>query len=256
MVYSVEEIELIRISALLTSKTLGMLAKEIKPGINTLYLDKLAKEFIYDNGGISAFLGLYDFPNTICISINEQVVHGIPKKNVYLYEGDIISIDCGVKMNGYCGDQAYTFEVGQINSKKKKLLQITKESLYLGIKECKKGHSIGHIGFAIQNNVEKYGYSIVREFVGHGIGRKIHENPQIPNYGKKGNGDLLKEGMVLAIEPMVNMGTDQIQFDKDGWTISTFDRQPSAHFEHNIAIINGKASLLSTFEYIYKSLIK
>lgn len=253
LIKTIEEINLIKKSALLVSKTLGILAKEIKPGINTLYLDNIAEEFIRDHGAIPAFLGLYDFPNTLCVSPNEHIIHGIPNK-IPLKEGDIISIDCGVLMNGYYGDQAYTFEVGNVDIQIKKLLEITKNSLYLGIKECKIGNNIGNIGFAIQNYVEKYGYSIVKEFVGHGLGKKMHEEPQIPNYGKKGKGQKIFEGMVLAIEPMVNQGTDEIIYNKDGWTISTLDSNPSSHYEHNIAIINGKASLLSTYKYIYKSL--
>lgn len=248
-----EEIELIKKSSLLVSKTLGILAKEIQPGINTLYLDNIAEQFIRDNGGIPAFLGLYNFPNTLCVSPNEQVVHGIPNK-IPLKEGDIISIDCGVLMNGYYGDQAYTFEVGDVNIEIKKLLKVTKKALYLGIKECKIGNHIGNIGFAIQNYVEKHGYSVVRELVGHGLGKMIHEDPQVPNYGKKGQGQKIFEGMVLAIEPMVNKGSNKIIQHKDGWTITTLDSSISSHYEHNIAIINGTPSLLSTFKYIYKSL--
>lgn len=250
---NIQEIELIKKSSLLVSKTLGMLAKEIKPGINPLYLDNIAEHFIRDHGGVPAFLGLYNFPNTLCISPNEQVVHGIPNKNP-LKDGDIVSIDCGVLMNGYYGDQAYTFEVGNINIEIKKLLEITKNSLYLGIKECKIGNSIGDIGYAIQNYIEKYNYSVVKELVGHGIGKMIHEEPQVPNYGKKGKGQKILEGMVLSIEPMINKGTDEVIHHKDGWTITTLDSNPSSHYEHNIAVINGKPSLLSTFKYIYESL--
>lgn len=253
IIKKIEEIELIKKSALLVSKTLGILAKEIKPGINTLYLDKIAEEFIRDNRAIPAFLGLYNFPNTLCVSPNAQVVHGIPNKKP-LEEGDIISIDCGVLMNGYYGDQAYTFEVGNVNSEIKNLLEVTKKSLYLGIKECKIGNRIGNIGFAIQNYVEKNGYNVVKELVGHGIGKVMHEDPQIPNYGEKGKGKKIVEGMVLSIEPMVNQGTDKIIHHKDGWTITTLDSNISSHYEHNIAIINGLPSLLSTFKYIYKSL--
>lgn len=248
-----DEISLIRESAQLVSKTLGMLAMEIRPGIDTLYLDRMAEAFIRDHGGIPGFLGLYNFPNTLCISPNEQVVHGIPNDKV-LREGDIVSIDCGVLMNGYYGDHAYTFEVGEIKPKTKELLRVTKESLYLGISACRQGHRTGDIGYAIQNHVEPHGYGVVRELVGHGLGKQMHEEPQIPNYGRKGYGKKLAEGMVLAIEPMINQGTHRVRFHKDGWTVTTADKKPSAHFEHDVAIVKGKPILLSTFEYIYKAL--
>ncbi len=247
------EIELIRKSAQLVSKTLGLLAKEVKPGVTTLYLDKLAEEFIRDHGGEPGFLGLYDFPNTLCMSPNAQVVHGIPNENA-LENGDIISIDCGVLMNGFYGDHAYTFEVGEVKEETRKLLQITKESLYAGIREFKIGNRVGDVGFAIQNYVENHGYCVVRELVGHGLGKKMHEDPQMPNYGRRGQGKKLKNGMVVAIEPMINLGTHKIQQLKDGWTILTKDRQPSAHFEHDIALVGGKPKLLSTFKFIYEAL--
>ena len=247
------QIELIRESALLVSKTLGILAKEVKPGVTTLYLDKLAEEFIRDNGGIPGFLGLYDFPNTLCMSPNAQVVHGIPNDKP-LENGEIISIDCGVLMNGFYGDHAYTFEVGEVKPETKKLLQITKESLYEGIRAFKMGNRVGDVGYAIQSYVEEHGYGVVRELVGHGLGKKMHEDPQMPNYGRRGRGKAFKNGMVVAIEPMVNMGTHKIEQLNDGWTILTLDRLPSAHFEHDIALINGKPELLSTFQYIYDSL--
>ncbi|WP_375323042.1 type I methionyl aminopeptidase [Candidatus Karelsulcia muelleri] len=250
---TIEEIKMIKSSSILVSKTLGMLTNEIKPGINTLYLDSLAEEFIRDNGAIPAFLGLYNYPYTICASTNEKVIHGIPNKKP-LCDGDILSIDCGVKINNYYGEHAYTFEVGHVNEHIKKLLKITKKSLYLGIYECKLGNNIGDIGYAIQNYVEKHGYSIVREFVGHGLGKKIHEKPNVPNYGLKKMGLKLLNGLVLAIEPMVNKGKKKIKFNNDGWTISTMDKKKSAHYEHNIAIINGNPYLLSTYKYIYKSL--
>jgi methionyl aminopeptidase len=242
-----------RESALLVSKCLGLIAKEIKPGVTSLYLDKLAEEFIRDNGAIPGFLGMYGFPNTLCVSPNEQIVHGIPTDKS-LENGDIISIDCGVLKNEYYGDHAYTFEVGEVNADTKKLLQITKESLYLGINEFKIGNRVGDIGFAIQNYVEKYGYGVVRELVGHGLGKKMHEEPEIPNYGRKGTGKKLVNGMVIAIEPMINLGTHKIIQLKDGWTIKTADLKPSAHFEHNVAMIDGKPELLSTFQYIYEAL--
>jgi len=248
-----EEIELMRESALIVSKTLGIMAKEVKPGVTTLYLDKLAEEFIRDQGAIPGFLGLYDFPNTLCMSPNQQVVHGIPNDKI-LKEGDIISIDCGVLKNGFYGDHAYTFEVGNVDLETKKLLKITKESLYEGIRAFKLGNRVGDVGFAIQTYCEKYGYGIVRELVGHGLGREMHEDPEMPNYGRRGRGKKLIEGMVVAIEPMVNLGTHKINQLKDGWTILTQDGKPSAHFEHDVAIVNGKPELLSTFKYIYESL--
>ena len=253
LIKSKEEIELIRESALLVSKTLGMLAAEIRPGINTLYLDSLAETYIRDHGAVPGFLGLYGFPNTLCISPNSQVVHGIPNKEE-VKEGDILSIDCGVLKNGFYGDHAYTFEVGEVKNEIKKLLKVAKESLYLGIAEFKKGNRTGDVGYAIQNYNESNGYGVVRELVGHGLGKEMHEKPEMPNYGKRGSGKKLIEGMVVAIEPMINMGTHKINQLKDGWTILTADSLPSVHFERNIAIIDGKPNLLSTFDYIYESL--
>ncbi|MDP5092804.1 MAG: type I methionyl aminopeptidase [Polaribacter sp.] len=248
-----EEIEIMRESALVVSKTLGMLAKEVKPGVSTLYLDKLAEEFIREQGAIPGFLGLYDFPNTLCMSPNSQVVHGIPNKEP-LKEGDIISIDCGAIKNGFYGDHAYTFAVGEIDAATQKLLDITKQSLYVGIRKFRAGNRVGDVGFAIQNFTEKHGFGVVRELVGHGLGRKMHEDPEMPNYGRKGIGKKFMEGMTVAIEPMTNMGTHRIKQHKDGWTITTLDNKPSAHFEHNVAIVNGKPELLSTFQYIYDAL--
>lgn len=253
LIKSTEEIELIRESAQLVSKTLGMLAKEIKPGINTLYLDQLAETFIRDHNAEPGFLGLYDFPNTLCISPNHQVVHGIPNKDI-INEGDILSIDCGVLKNGFYGDHAYTFPVGEIDVNTAKLLKTTKESLYVGIKQFKIGNRVGDVGYAIQNYNESRGYGVVRELVGHGLGKEMHEKPEMPNYGKRGSGKKFIEGMVVAIEPMINMGTHKIKQLNDGWTILTNDNKPSAHFEHNIAIVDGKPKLLSTFDYIYESL--
>lgn len=251
---SPEEIELLRESALIVSKTLGMLAPKIKPGITTLQLDKLAEEFIRDHGAEPGFLGMYDFPNSLCMSPNEQVVHGIPNDKP-LVNGDIISIDCGSYKNGYYGDHAYTFEVGEASQEVKKLLQVTKESLYKGIREFKLGNRIGDIGYAIQNYTQnKHGYGVVRELVGHGVGQDMHEDPQVPNYGKRGRGKKIKEGMVLAIEPMINLGTHRVIQLADGWSILTADRKPSAHFEHDVALVDGKPQLLSTFDYIYEAL--
>jgi len=248
-----EEIELMRESALVVSKTLGMLAAEVKPGVTTLYLDTLAEDFIRSQDAIPGFLGLYDFPNTLCMSPNAQIVHGIPNKTP-LQEGDIISIDCGAIKNGFYGDHAYTFAVGEIASETKKLLDVTKESLYEGIRALKVGNRVGDVGFAIQHYAEKHGYGVVRELVGHGLGRTMHEDPEMPNYGKRGRGKKFIEGMVVAIEPMVNMGTHKINQLKDGWTILTLDNKPSAHFEHDVAIVNGKPELLSTFQYVYDAL--
>ena len=248
-----EEIEMMRESAIIVSKTLGMLAKEVKPGVTTLKLDQMAEEFIRDHDAVPGFLGLYNFPNTLCMSPNEQVVHGIPNKEP-LVEGDIISIDCGAIKNEFYGDHAYTFEVGEIDPETKKLLEITKESLYVGIKEFKIGNRVGDVGYAIQKYCEAHGYGVVRELVGHGLGRKMHEDPEMPNYGKRGRGKKFIEGQVVAIEPMINMGTQKIKQHKDGWTITTQDNRPSAHFEHNVAIVDGKPELLSTFAYIYEAL--
>ncbi len=250
---SSEEIELMRESALVVSRTLGMLAAEIKPGVNALYLDKLAEDFIRSQGAEPGFLGMYDFPNTLNMSPNAQVVHGIPNKEP-LKDGDIISVDCGSYKNGFYGDHAYTFEVGEVASEIKKLLQVTKESLYIGIREFKKGNRVGDVGYAIQNYCENHGYGVVRELVGHGLGKKLHEDPEMPNYGKRGRGKRFVEGMVVAIEPMINMGTHRIKQLKDGWTILTADGLPSAHYEHNVALVNGKPELLSTYQYIYEAL--
>lgn len=248
-----EEIELMRESALIVSKTLGEVAKAIKPGVTTLELDKIAEEHIRDLGAIPGFLGLYDFPNTLCMSPNAQVVHGIPSKEP-LKEGDIISVDCGALKNGFYGDHAYTFAIGEIAEETKKLLQISKESLYEGIRQFKTGKRVGDVGFAIQNYCEKHGYGVVRELVGHGLGREMHEDPEMPNYGKRGRGKKFSEGMVVAIEPMINLGTHRVKHLKDGWTILTADGKPSAHFEHDVAIVNGRPELLSTFKYIYDAL--
>ncbi|MDG2475430.1 MAG: type I methionyl aminopeptidase [Flavobacteriaceae bacterium] len=249
----IDEIKKIRNSAQLVSKTLGIMAKEIKPGITSLYLDKIAEEFIRDNNAIPGFKGYNDFPNTLCVSINNQVVHGIPC-NKPLDDGDIISIDCGVINEGYYGDHAYTFEVGEVDKNIKELLDITKKSLYEGIDAMIENNRIGDIGNAIQNYINLHGYGIVRELVGHGLGKNLHEEPEVPNYGKKGTGKIIKNGLVLAIEPMVNMGTEKISLDTDGWTIVTLDGKSSAHFEHDIALINGKPEILSTFDFIYDAL--
>lgn len=248
-----EEIELIRESAQIVSKTLGMLAAEIKPGVSGLALDRLAETFIRDHGAEPGFLGLYDFPNTLCMSPNSQVVHGIPTDKPF-ESGDIISIDCGALKNGFYGDHAYTFAVGEIAPETAKLLAVTKESLYKGITAFKEGNRVGDLGFAVQQHTEAEGYGVVRELVGHGLGASMHEGPEIPNYGRRGRGKKFLEGMVIAIEPMINMGTHRIIQEKDGWTIRTADHAPSAHFEHNVALIHGQPKLLSTFDYIYEAM--
>jgi len=245
-----EEIELMRQSALLVSKTLGMIAAEIKEGVTTLALDKLAEEFIKDHKALPGFKGLYGCPSTLLTSVNEQVVHGLPT-NKPIENGDVVSVDCGVLMNDFYGDHAYTFEIGDVNPETKKLLQVTKDSLYIGIREFKAGNRVEDVGSAIQKYTESFGYGVVRELVGHGLGKKMHEAPEMPNYGKRGKGKLFVEGMVVAIEPMINMGTKNIKTLSDKWTIVTRDGKPSAHFEHNIALVNGKPKLLSTFQYIY-----
>lgn len=252
MIYlkSDEEIELLRISNQIVAKTLAEVAKLVKPGVTTAELDKIAEEFIRDNGAVPGFLGYSGFPASLCTSVNDQVVHCIPSKKVFLEDGDIISVDCGAYINGFHGDSAYTFPVGNVQTDIMDLLRTTKESLYLGIEQAVEGKRIGDIGFAVQNHCEAKGYSVVREMIGHGVGKNLHEEPQVPNYGRKGNGVLLKSGMTIAIEPMINMGKRQLVFEKDGWTTRTIDGKPSAHFEHSIAIRKGKADILSTFEYI------
>ena len=244
-----DEIELLRQSNLLVGKTLAEVAKLIRPGVTTKELDKVAEEFIRDHGAIPTFLGYGGFPNSLCTSVNENVVHGIPNNNP-LQDGDVVSIDCGTQLRGFCGDSAYTFCVGVVSEEVKALLQTTKESLYKGIENAKENGRIGDIGSTIQEYCEKRGYSVVRELVGHGIGRQMHEAPEVPNYGRRGIGPIIKNGMCLAIEPMINLGGKKVVFENDGWTVRTKDRKPSAHFEHTVAIVNGKADILSTFEFI------
>lgn len=250
-----EEIELIRESSLLVGKTLAEVAKIIRPGITPLELDRRAEEFIRDSNAIPAFKGYGDFPNTLCISLNDVVVHGIPSSKA-LIDGDIVSVDCGVLNNGYYGDSAYTFEIGEVNEAIKQLLKVTKESLYKGIEKAIEGMRIGDVGYAVQEHAEKFGYGIVREMVGHGIGKNLHEKPEVPNYGKRGTGIKLSEGLVIAIEPMINLGKAPIFQDKDGWTIRTKDGKVSAHFEHTVAVKKGKADILSSFEFVEEVLNK
>lgn len=252
MIYlkSDEEIELLRISNQIVAKTLAEIAKIIAPGVSTAQLDKVAEEFIRDNGAVPGFLGYGGFPGSICTSVNDQVVHGIPSDKVILEDGDIISVDCGAYINGFHGDSAYTFCVGDVKPEIRELLRTTKESLYKGIEQAQEGRRLGDLGYAIQNYCESKGYSVVREMIGHGVGRNLHESPEVPNYGRKGNGTMLKSGMTIAIEPMINLGSRHLVFEKDGWTTRTLDRKPSAHFEHSVAIRKGKADILSSFEYI------
>ncbi|MCI5057885.1 MAG: type I methionyl aminopeptidase [Flavobacteriales bacterium] len=244
-----EEIDLIRESSLLVGKVHGEISKWIEPGVTTLKLDAIAEEVIRDHGGEPAFKGYNGFPNTLCASPNECVVHGIPNDKP-LKEGDIISLDCGVEMNGFFGDSAYTYPVGDVSEEVSNLLIATKESLYKGIEQAVSGNRLGDIGYAIQNYVETQGYGVVRELVGHGIGRELHEDPQVANYGRRGKGTQLKEGLVIAIEPMINIGTKDVKELSDGWTIVTGDAKPSAHFEHTIVVRKNKAEILSTFEFI------
>ena len=244
-----EEIELLRESNLLVGMTLGELAKWIAPGITTLKLDKIAEEFIRDHGAVPGFLGYGGFPNTLCVSVNEQIVHGIPS-NYELKDGDIVSIDCGTLKNGFNGDSAYTFCVGEVAYDVRRLLKTTKESLYLGIEQAVEGKRVGDISNAVQTYCEKKGYSVVRELCGHGVGKRLHEDHEVPNYGRRGCGPLLKSGMVIAIEPMINLGSRNIVIERDGWTTRTRDRKPSAHFEHTVAVREGKADILSSFKYV------
>ncbi|MEX8546397.1 MAG: type I methionyl aminopeptidase [Mucilaginibacter sp.] len=244
-----EEIELIRQSCQLVSKTLGEIAKLIEPGVKTIELNKRAETFIRDNGGVPAFLNYNGFPFSLCISPNNQVVHGFPGK-YELVPGDIISIDCGVVMNKYYGDSAYTFAVGEPREEIKKLMQVTMECLELGISKAVPGMRIGDVGYAVQEHAEKFHFGVVKELVGHGVGTKLHEKPDVPNYGKRGSGIKLEEGMVIAIEPMINAGRAGVRFWDDGWTISTSDGKPSAHYEHTVAVKKGKADILTSFEHI------
>ncbi len=244
-----EEIELLRESNLLVARTLAEVAKLIRPGVSTLELDRVAETFIRDHKAVPGFLGYHGFPNTLCTSVNEQVVHGIPNKKP-LKEGDVLSVDCGTLLNGYYGDSAYTFCVGEVKPEVKALLDATKEALYKGIGNAVEGKRLGDVGFAIQNHVESRGYSVVREMVGHGVGRNLHEAPEVPNYGRRGNGVKLKSGMVIAIEPMINLGKRNILQENDGWTIRTVDRSVSAHFEHTIAVRKDKADILSSFKFV------
>ncbi len=250
-----EEIELMRESAQIVSKTLGLMASKIEEGVNLLDLDKLADEFIRDHGAVPGFFGLYDYPKSIITSVNEQVVHGIPTDRI-LKNGDIVGIDIGVLKNDFYGDHAYTFAVEEIKNNVQQLLKVTKECLQLGVNQLIAGNRIGDVSFSVQQHAESHGYGVVRELVGHGLGKKMHESPEVPNFGKRGRGNKIKEGLVVAIEPMINMGTRRVVQLNDGWTIVTADQKPSAHFEHNVAVLNGKPEVLSTFKYIEEELSK
>lgn len=244
-----EEIELVRKANILVGQTLGELAKWVQPGITTKRLDEIAEQFIRDNGGIPGFKGYEGFPGTLCIEVNEEVVHGFPS-DYTLKDGDIVGLDCGALLNGFNGDSCYTFMVGNVDEKVVNLLKTTKESLMLGIEQAKVGNRVGHIGFAVQDYCERRGYSVVRELTGHGIGKKLHEDPDVPNYGRRGVGPLLRQGMCICIEPMINMGSKNVTIDRNGWTIRTRDKSASAHYEHCIAIREKGPEILSTFEYI------
>lgn len=250
-----QEIEIMREAAQIVSRTLGLVAKHMKPGVTPKFLDKLAEDYIRSQNAIPGFLGLYGCPSTLLISVNEQVVHGLPTDRPF-QDGDIVSVDCGSVYKGYYGDHAYTFEIGDVKPEVKKLLQVTKECLYLGIEQATIANRIEDIGWAIQQHAEKHGYGVVRDLVGHGLGKELHEEPQVPNYGRRGRGKKIQNGLTIAIEPMINMGTEKVKTLDDQWTIVTADGMPSAHFEHDIAVVEGEPVILSTFDFIYESLGK
>ena len=252
-----QEIELMRASALLVSKTLATVGQEIRPGVSTKYLDKIGETFIRDNGAVPSFLNFCGYPASLCISVNETVVHGIPDEKIIIKEGDIVSVDCGVILNGWHGDSAYTFACGEVSPEVQHLLDVTRQSLELGIEKAVAGNRVGDIGYAIQSYCEAEGLGVVRDLVGHGIGRDMHEEPEIPNYGRRGTGHLLKEGMVMCIEPMINMGTYRVTIsEKDGWTVKTADHLPSAHFEKQLAVRKNHADVLTSYDEINKILKK
>ncbi len=250
-----EEIGLLRESNMLVSRTLAEIASLIRPGITTLYLDKIAESFIRDHGAVPAFKGYGGFPNTLCTSVNEEVVHGIPS-DYELHEGDIISVDCGVILNGWYGDSAYTFAVGEIKPEIRKLLDYTRASLEEGVRKAVAGNRVGDISHAVQAKAESGGFTVVRELVGHGLGKKLHEQPEVPNYGRPGSGPKMQKGLVICIEPMINLGRKETVQMRDGWTIRTADSKASAHFEYAVAVDNGKPDVLTTFDFIEKVLNK
>ena len=256
LIKTAEEVELMRQSNMLVSKTLAEVGKHIRPGVSTEKLDQVAETFIRDQGAVPGFLGYQGYPKTLCTSVNEQVVHGIPSEKVILEEGDLVSVDCGVLMNGFYGDTAFSFEVGEVTPRVRRLLTTTRECLLKGVEQAVDGKRVGDIAYAVQQHAESNGFSVVREMVGHGLGRNMHEAPEVPNYGRRGAGPKLKKGMVLCIEPMINMGRRQITQEPDGWTIRAADHLPSAHFELAVAIDKRKADVLSTFTYIEEVLNK
>jgi len=249
-----EEIELLRESNQIVAKTHGEMAKIIKPGISTKYIEKIAEQCIRDNGAVPGFLNYNGFPGAVCVSVNDVVVHGIPSDKVILNDGDIVSVDIGAYKNGFHGDSAYTYCVGEVSAEQMTLLRTTKEALYRGIAMARENNRVGDVSYAVQSYCEANGYGVVREMIGHGLGRRLHEEPEVPNYGKRGNGPKLKSGMVICIEPMINMGLRNVVIEKDGWTCRTADRKPSAHYEHAVAIRNGEADILSSFKYIQEVL--
>lgn len=249
-----EEIELLRENNILVSRTLAEVGSHIRPGVSTKELNSIAEDFIRSHGAIPAFLNYQGYPASLCISLNEQVVHGIPSSKTILKEGDIVSVDCGTFLKGFVGDSAYTFAVGEIAEEVQQLLNVTKEALYKGTAQAKAGNRVGDISAAVQEYAESFGYGVVRELQGHGLGRKMHEDPGVPNYGARGRGPLLKEGMVICIEPMINMGTKAVVFEQDGWTVRTKDRKPSAHYEFAVAIRKDGADILTDFSIIENSL--
>lgn len=249
-----EEIELLRENNLLVSQTLAEVARHIKPGVTTKQLDKIAEDFIRSHGATPAFLGYGGYPATACISVNEQVVHGIPSEQTVIREGDIVSVDLGTFMKGFVGDSAYTFAVGEVSAEVRKLLEVTKEALYKGTAQAKAGNRVGDISAAVQEYAESFGYGVVRELEGHGLGRKMHEDPGVPNYGARGRGPLLKEGMVICIEPMITMGNRAVVFERDGWTVRTRDRKPAAHYEFAVAIRKNGPDVLTDFSVIEQAI--
>ena len=249
-----EEIELLRENNILVSKTLAEVGRHIKPGVTTKQLDRIIEDFIRSNGATPAFLGYQGYPASACISINEQVVHGIPSDNIVIKEGDIVSVDVGTFMKGFVGDSAYTFAVGEVSAEARQLMEVTKEALYRGTAQAKAGNRVGDISAAVQDYAERFGYGVVRELEGHGLGRKMHEEPGVPNYGARGRGPLLKEGMVICIEPMITMGSRRVIFERDGWTVRTHDRKPAAHFEYAVAVGKTGPDILTDFSIIEEAI--